>query len=172
MTETRVLIAYATRANATQGVAEAIGKTLQDAGVVVHVGNVKRINNVDDYSAVVIGSGIRAGRLYGEAVKFVEKHRSALAELPVAYFVVCLTMAEPTEENCEAVDAYLDPLREAVPEVAPVNVGLFAGALDYNKLSLPLKMIMRMMDSEAGDFRDWDAIRAWAEELHSDLLDG
>lgn len=47
----------------------------------------------------------------------------------MAYFVVCLTMAEDTTENREARLAYLEPLRKATPEVKPVVIGLFAGAV-------------------------------------------
>lgn len=88
----------------------------------------------------------------------------------MAYFVVCLTMQEDTPEHRQEVSAYLDPVREKVPQIEPVDVGLFAGALDPGKLSLPFRLIMRAMKAKPGDYRDWDAIRAWATALRPKLL--
>jgi menaquinone-dependent protoporphyrinogen oxidase len=88
----------------------------------------------------------------------------------VAYFVVCLTMQEDTEEHRQEVGAYLDPVREKVPQIEPVDVGLFAGVLDMGKLPLPLKLVMRAMKAQPGDYRDWDAIRTWATALRPKLL--
>jgi menaquinone-dependent protoporphyrinogen oxidase len=103
-------------------------------------------------------------------VKFVETHREALSRVPVAYFTVGLTMKEDTEEHRREVAAYLDPVREAYPEVEPVDVGLFAGVLDYDKLNFATRLLMKAMKAEAGDFRDWDAIRAWASAVYPKLL--
>jgi menaquinone-dependent protoporphyrinogen oxidase len=58
----------------------------------------------------------------------------------------------------------MDPLLEAVPEIKPISIGTFAGALDYQNLSWLNKKIMKSKGSPEGDFRDWDAIRAWARE--------
>jgi menaquinone-dependent protoporphyrinogen oxidase len=116
-----------------------------------------------------VGSGIRAGQLLPHATKFVQKNREALSQVPVAYFVVCLTMKDDTEENRSTVAAYLDPLREVVE---PVEVGLFAGAINPGKLSLPERMIMKAMKISEGDYRDWEAIRAWARALHPKLAPG
>jgi len=49
-------------------------------------------------------------------------------------------------------------------EIKPVGIGTFAGALDYNNLSWIYKKILKSKESPEGDFRDWNAIRAWARD--------
>ncbi len=166
----KILVTYATGAGSTTGVAEAIGTTLQSVGAEVEVRHAKEVTDVSCYQAVVIGSGIRAGHIYGDMLKFLKQHATALRNVPVAYFVVCLTMNEPTEEHCKEVNAYLDPVRENFPDIKPVDVGLFAGEMDFKKLALPIRALIKAMKSPEGDFRDWDAIRAWAEDIAPQLL--
>jgi menaquinone-dependent protoporphyrinogen oxidase len=74
------------------------------------------------------------------------------------------TLSRPTEKNRAEVLSYMDPILKAVPEIRPVGIGTFAGALDYNNLSWFTKKIMKSKGSPEGDFRDWNAIRAWARE--------
>lgn len=84
----------------------------------------------------------------------------------MAYFVVCLTMKDGTEENRRTVEAYLDPVREIVEAV---DIGLFAGVIDYSKLSSPARTMSRAMKVSERDFRDWQAIRSWARQVHDQL---
>jgi menaquinone-dependent protoporphyrinogen IX oxidase len=114
------------------------------------------------------------GRLPGEIRQFVKRHRRALGRMPVAYFVVCLTMAEDTPESRQETLAYLDPVRKAAPEVEPVDVGLFAGAVlddteEFNRLFFLFKFIVRAVAQDMEDERDWEAIRAWAGGLRPAL---
>jgi len=60
--------------------------------------------------------------------------------------------------------SYMDSILKAVPEIKPVGIGTFAGALDYNNLSWLNKMILKSKGTPEGDFRDWKAIQAWARE--------
>jgi ABC-type molybdate transport system permease subunit len=46
---------------------------------------------------------------------------------------------------------------------------LFAGNLDPGKLSFLQRKMTEMVKSPKGDFRDWDAIAAWARELPGKL---
>jgi menaquinone-dependent protoporphyrinogen oxidase len=158
----KVLVTYGSWAGSTAGVAEAIGKALSEKGLDVEVRRAKEVRDASPYSAVIVGSAVRAGMLVAEAKRFVQAHRQALAKVPVAYFVCCLTMSEPTEANRKSADAYLNPLRAMVQ---PVDVGLFGGMLDVSKLPKLLGMAMGKSPGAGKDFRDWAAIRAWAEAL-------
>jgi len=76
-----------------------------------------------------------------EAVDFVKKHQDTLGRVSTAYSVVSLTRKDDTVENRRKVLAYLDPVRKQAPQINPVDIGLFAGALDYKKLSFAYSLI-------------------------------
>lgn len=158
----KVLVAYATKAGSTGEVAEAIGQVLCEGGAAVDVKLVKEMSDVSGYSGVVVGSAIRMGRWLPEAVKFVEAHIAALATMPVAYFQVSGFLKKDTPENRQEAATYLGAVRMLVE---PVSEGLFAGKMDYSKLSFFDRTIAKMVGSVEGDWRDWDAIRAWASDL-------
>jgi menaquinone-dependent protoporphyrinogen oxidase len=168
--DNRILVAYATRAGSTIKVAETIGEALNDAGATVDVQNVKNVNDISPYSAVVLGSAVRAGKWMSEAVKFVKTYEESLSQMPVAYFVVCLTMKEDTAEKRKEVLAYLDPIKEQTPQVQPIDVGLFAGAFDMSKLSFLFRLVMKSMKASEGDFRDLKAVRKWTRGIADKLL--
>ena len=160
----RVLITYASKYGSTGGVADAIGKELCSKELATDVVLIKNASNVSSYQGVAIGSAIYRGKWLPEAVDFVEKNRDILRQVPVAYFLVCMTLSRPTEGNRAQVLSYMDPILKAVPEIKPVGMGTFAGALDYNNLSWLNKKILKSKGTPEGDYRDWATIRAWARE--------
>jgi menaquinone-dependent protoporphyrinogen oxidase len=171
----RVLVTYATFAGSTAEVAETVGAVLEnnDANSTplnVSVLPAPEVDELKAYDAVVFGSAVRYGKLHPDAMAFVDKHGDALQSLPLALFVVCMTMREPSEENRQAVNEYLDPLREKLPGVNPVSVGLFAGVLDPGKLGFVARMATRMVKVPEGDHRNWEKIEDWARALRSTLL--
>ncbi len=159
----RILVAYASKAGSTGEVAAAIGQALAANGVTVDVVPVEAVPAIQDYQAVIVGSAIRAGKWLATATRFVETHQPSLSRIPTAYFTCCLTLREDTEENRRKALSYMDPVRSIV---TPVAVGAFGGKLDYSKLSFLDGTMLKVMggDSE-GDFRPWEAIRAWAGSL-------
>ena len=157
-----ILVAYATASGFTAGVADAIGQAMREAGASVDVQPARKVKDVSAYDAVVVGTGIRAGRVFTEAVSFLKRNQAVLRDKPVAYFAVCLTMKDDTEENRCTVGAYFDAFKAKAPDIQPVDIGMFAGGVDMEKLGFPFRMILKAMKSPEGDFRDWDAIRAWA----------
>ena len=50
-----------------------------------------------------------------------------------------------------------------VARVGARGYATFAGALDRSRLSFPDRLIARAVKAPDGDFRDWPAIRSWAE---------
>jgi len=161
----KVLVTYASKYGSTGGVADAIRKELCNRGAAVDVRILKNVQELNEYRGVVVGSAIYQGKWLPEAVDFLEKNRGVLRQVPVAYFLVCMTMREPTEENRRKALAYLDAVLKAVPQVQPLKIGAFAGALNYSNLSGATKAIMKLKGAPEGDFRRWDAIRAWATSL-------
>jgi len=165
----RILIAYGSRCGSTGGVAEAIGQSFCENGTAVDVLLVKNVSDLSPYQGVLVGSAIRMGRWLPEVVEFVKTHQNTLSRIPVAYFVVCLSMKDDTAENRRKVSAYLEAVRKQVPGVKPVDIGLFAGAVDFSKLSFSHRLMLKVKGAPEGDFRNWNTIRSWAVSLRSAL---
>ncbi len=70
-------------------------------------------------------------------------------------------------EKIDTVASYLNPALRRAPQVKPVSVGFFAGKLDYGKLNIFHRLFVKLfIRAEAGDFRNWEAIRQWAASLN------
>ena len=161
----RILISYASRCGSTGGVAEAMGQALCGMGASADIRLVANVNDLSPYHAVIVGSAIRRGKWLPEAVGFVKDNQDILGRLPIAYFVVCLTMRDNTAENRSKVMAYLDPVRKEAPKIQPVAVGLFPGAVNFGKLSFVDTMMLKAKGVSEGDYRDWPAVKAWASDV-------
>jgi menaquinone-dependent protoporphyrinogen IX oxidase len=74
-------------------------------------------------------------------------------------------MKDNTAENRSKVMAYLDPVRKEAPKRQPVAVGLFPGALDFDKLSFVEKTVLKAKGASEGDYRDWPSVKAWASTV-------
>jgi menaquinone-dependent protoporphyrinogen oxidase len=161
----RILVAYASRADSTREVAQYIGKVLREQKFDVDVLNINNVPDLTVYKGVVIGSAVRLGRLMNEVLNFAERFSTDLERIPVACFVVCLTMAQDTPENRTISTEYLRPLRD-IHE--PVAIGLFPGRMDRTRLNRAWQLLLSLTEVGAtpdGDYRDWNAVRAWAESL-------
>ena len=71
---------------------------------------------------------------------------------------------------------YVSPLLEQFPDLKPVSVGIFVGVLDYTKYTEEGAEGIRRFMRERGcplegrnDYRDWQAVSAWAREVSSRL---
>jgi menaquinone-dependent protoporphyrinogen oxidase len=161
---TKILVAYASKADSTSEVAEAIGKELGSAGDQVDIHPISEVKNIESYQAVVVGGAIRAGFWLGEAKNFVKRNNAFLSKVPVAYFLVCMTLSKDTPENRATVAKYLEPIRKIVP---PVDEGNFAGKMDYSKLGFFARFIAKsVVKVPEGDFRNWELIRQWAKDTY------
>jgi menaquinone-dependent protoporphyrinogen oxidase len=177
----KILVAYASRHGATKGIAEHIARTLEGTGLDITLRPVKDAGPIDDFDAFVVGSAAYMGGWLGEATTFVRRHRDILAAHPVWLF-----SSGPT--SADAVDAKgRDQLKAAEPKefeefartIQPRDERVFFGAYDPDAAPAGLaeglmKRFMRLAPAArnalpAGDFRDWPAIEAWAEEIAQEL---
>ena len=172
-----VLVAYASRHGATQGIAERIARTLQAAGVAAEARPAASVKGLAGYDAFVIGSAAYMFHWEKDAVELVRRNRAALAGKPVWLF-----SSGPL--GTEALDAKgRDQKVAAVPKEVPELLGavgardhrVFFGA--YEKDRKPIGLAERFVSvmpaaREAlpeGDFRDWPEIEAWAAGIARDL---
>ena len=159
-----VLITYATRLGSTAEVAHRIAEVLHQRGVSVELCVISDVERLDHYSAVIIGSAIRAGKWLPEALRFLVAHEWQLSHLPVAYFTVCMTLHQDTVENRRIVASYHDPILHDIRDVHPVSIGMFAGKVDYAWLPFVTRVMAQVGNVPQGDWRNWDAIETWTRE--------
>jgi menaquinone-dependent protoporphyrinogen oxidase len=168
----KILVAYASQAGSTKSVAEAIGQTLVECGAAVDVLPMKDVKDLTPYRAVVAGSAIHGGKWLPEAMQFMRSRRAGLNQKPFAAFLVCITMGMSNAEQYRpGLAKWLEPVRA---QVRPISEGYFAGALDFNKIPWSFnKLLMQAAVAfgalPKGDYRDWEAVRAWASELAEKL---
>ncbi len=151
-----ILVAYASKYGSTREVAEAIAATLRERLLRVVVRPAGEVDQLGEYSGVVLGGGIYMGRWHREARGFIRHFEDDLRELPVALFALGPVDDDP--EHRAGSEKQFVSMLEKVP-CEPFATALFGGAIDPRKLSFPFNHM------PAADVRDWDAIREWAAGL-------
>lgn len=160
----RVLVGYATRTGSTVGVAEAIGRTLAERGFAVDVKPLRERPSLEDYDACVLGSAINGATWLPEAIAWVESHAAAAGKMPFAAFCVHSMNGGDDEKQTGKRLAYLDDVRAIV---APGSEGFFLGkGPTADDTSLIARWAFKAFGGTAeGDARNWENIRAWAEQI-------
>jgi menaquinone-dependent protoporphyrinogen oxidase len=167
-----ILIAYATRYGSTQEVAEAVGTRLRERGLNVEVRRAREVQSLNGFDAVVVGAPLYIGSLLREARKFLNRHRPAFSQIPVAFFVL-----GPVHGGKELDDARTQfaAVLAKLSWLQPVAAEVFVGEYDPAKLRFPDSLLAVLPVSPlrgvpAHDGRDWNAIRTWTDTLPTALL--
>ncbi|HLO18595.1 MAG TPA: flavodoxin domain-containing protein [Anaerolineales bacterium] len=158
-----ILLAYASRFGSTQEVAETIASILGDAGFEVDLQPMQEVKSLDRYDAVVLGAAIYNAKWNAVAHQFVSQYQDALSQLPVVIFT--LGPLSPSDAAKRNSRHQLDSELAKYLWLKPVAVEIFAGKYDPSKPGL--NFFERFLP--ARDYRNWDAIRAWANELSAQL---
>lgn len=160
----KVLVAHASKYGSTAEIAEKIGEVLRQGDLKVDVAPVKEIKDITPYRAIVLGTAAYIFQWRKEAVKFLEKNEQALAGMPVWIF-----MSGPAGEGdpVELLEGKVVPekVKPLVERIKPVDLAVFHGVVDFKKMNIIERQMMKMVKSAEGDFRDWDTITAWAKGI-------
>lgn len=165
----RVLVAAASRHGATAQIAGEIGVALRDGaggGIVVDVLPAEEVSSLEGYDAVVLGSAVYAGRWLESARKLAERHAEALSRRPTWLFSSG-PVGDPLKPEEDPVD-----VAEILKATGAREHRVFPGRLDRRELGFAEKAIVLALRAPEGDFRDWEAVRAWAREIAADLAPG
>lgn len=174
----RVLVAYASRHGSTAGIAERLAGRLLGAGLDAVVSDVDEVEHVADYDAYVIGGAAYMYHWLKPATRFARRHRELLVDRPVWLFSSGPVGDEKVDEDGNDLlevsrPKEFDELHELV---RPREEKVFFGAWDPDAPAVGVaERMMKLLPASrdalpAGDFRDWQAIDTWADEIVQILL--
>jgi len=167
----RVLVVVATKHGSTREIAEAVVRGLADddtaAGppLTAVLQEAEHAPSPAGFDAVVVGSAVYAGRWRETARDWVGAHAAELRTRPVWLFSSGPIGSPPFPPD-EPHD--VQPLSQLI---GARGHQVFPGRLDKSLLSFGERAMVTAMRAPLGDFRDWDAIRAWAAEVATELRD-
>jgi menaquinone-dependent protoporphyrinogen oxidase len=151
MAQNKTLVAFETKGGATEEyarkIAEVLGSKFQFE---VYLVNLKKqdVKDCSQYNNIVIGGGVRAGKVYGKALKCL---KNDFGGKKVAFFVSSGEAGDP-EKHQQAKTKFVENVLAEYPNVKPVAAEAFGG-----RMKILGKTIYNNMDLAKAE--------AWAEEL-------
>lgn len=165
-TACRVLVAAASKHGATAQIAEHIGEILSRRGCDATVAAPANVTTVEGYDAIVLGSAVYAGHWLTDATHLADRIADARPR-PTVWLFSSGPVGDPPKPQEEPVD-----VTAIVDNTGARAHRLFAGKIDKSKLGFAERAIMLAVRATYGDFRDFDAITALADEIADALLSG
>jgi menaquinone-dependent protoporphyrinogen oxidase len=161
----RVLVTAASRHGATHEIGAAIADGLRSRSVDAHFRPAEELGSLDGYDAFVIGSAVYVGHWLDPAKDLVAEHAAALAGAPLWLFSSG-PLGPPEALKPEGDPVEVDALTATVEAV---EHRVFAGRLEKKLLGFGEKALVVAVRAPEGDFRDWNAIDAFAGEIAAHL---
>ena len=125
---TKTLVAYTSKGGATKEAAQIIADVLKskygsDVDVVDLRKDKKKVSNLVPYRNVIVGSGVRKGTVYNEALDFLKQD---FGDKKLAFFV-CSGDAGDPEKYEEACKKYVTAVLANYPKLKTVATEAFGG---------------------------------------------
>jgi menaquinone-dependent protoporphyrinogen oxidase len=159
-----VLVTAASQRGATQGIAEAIGRTLREHDLDVTVAAPDEIIDVDPFDAFVIGSAVYVGQWLEPATAFVQRFAPILSSRPVWLFSSG-PVGDPARKLVQKMAA--DPVE--LPQLRELTNArehrILAGKLLGKGLRAPQRLSLFVFRGIEGDWRDWAEIERYATTI-------
>jgi menaquinone-dependent protoporphyrinogen oxidase len=173
-----ILVAYASRHGSTRGIAERIAERLRADGLDAEVCPAADVRGASRYDAFIVGGAAYMLHWLKDATTFVQRNRALLAERPTWLFSSGPVGTDTVDKQGRDVLETTIPkefpgLRDAIH---PRGEKVFFGASDpaARPVGLAERFVSLMPAARdalpKGDFRDWPAIDAWADQIARELL--
>ncbi len=151
MSQNKTLVAYETKGGATEESARKIAETLRSKfQLEVDLVDLKKqkVPDLAQYRNVVIGGGVRAGKVYEKTLKFLE---TDLSGKQVAFFVSSGEAGDPkTYETAKA--KFVENTLANYPRINAVSTEAFGGR-------------MKILGKMVFDTLNLTKVEAWADSL-------
>lgn len=162
-----VLVAYSSKRGSTAEIAETLAATLRREGLGVCLEQAEEVRSLDRYDAVVLGSAVYMKRWRGDAKHFLKKHRKALRQKPFWVFSSG-PVGDPANDNPDWIEP--PKLTEKVEELGGREHVVFGGRVPLEPRGMMEKAMAEGIPEQFRDRRDWDEIRAWAQQIAHQLV--
>jgi menaquinone-dependent protoporphyrinogen oxidase len=153
----RTLVAFASRHGSTEEVAVSIAAQLHAAGHHVELLPARRVRDLGDYDAIVLGGALYCGRWHRDARRLLKRYRRQHSGQPLAIFALGPRTLDGAD--LAASRAQLEAALAHAPGVAPLLVTVFGGVVDPARLRFPLNRM------PACDALDRQAVSEWTGDL-------
>ena len=151
MDANKTLIVYETKGGATEEAARKIADILRSKYLLeVDLVDLReqKVPNPSQYKNIVVGSGVRVGKVYKKALKFLEND---LSEKNVAFSVSSSWAGTPGSYD-NAKTKFVENTLAKYSKINPINTEAFGGRIRYLRKTMV-------------DNTDLAKVEAWAEQL-------
>jgi menaquinone-dependent protoporphyrinogen oxidase len=160
----KVLVAVASRHQATREIAEVIADELKTSGLDVDLHDAEAVPDIGGYEAVILGSAVYTGGWLPAARQLVDFQGPALKEVPVWLFSSGpIGTDEPKQLGDPPEIPYLMRATQAREH------RIFSGRLDKASLNLAERSVNRVIEAPEGDYRELGEVIEWANSIASQL---
>lgn len=158
----RVLVTWGSKHGGTAGIGRVLANALAAHGFEVVSAPVEEVPSLAGFHAAIVGGAIYANRWTAGARRFVTRHLAELRRMPVWFF-----SSGPLDDSADR-GAFEEPASVAVlaERAGAHGHALFGGRLAPDAKGFPAAS---MAKKNAGDWRNTDRIRAFADELAVEL---
>ena len=127
---------------------------------------------IERYEKIIIGASIRYGRHNPKIYEFIKMNKEVLEKKKSAFFSVNV-VARKSEKNTPGTNPYIMKFLKK-SEWQPKKLGVFAGKIDYPRLSFINKIAIRLImfitkgptnTNNTYEFTDWQRVKKFINEF-------
>jgi menaquinone-dependent protoporphyrinogen oxidase len=156
-----VLVTYGSKRGGTAEIATAISVELRGMGYDVSCQPAAEVHSLAAFDAVIIGGALYMRIWHRDARRFVRRHAGALRDKAVWMF-----SSGPLDDSAKRPIEPVPQVKSLIELVHARTHITFGGRLAANATGF---IASRMAKTNAGDWRDWERIESWAQEIGREL---
>ena len=127
---------------------------------------------LEKYEKIIIGASVRYGRHNPKVYKFIKNNKNTLEMRKSAFFSVNVVARKP-EKDTPSTNPYIKKFLKK-SSWQPKKLGVFAGKIDYPRLSFINKNIIRLImlitsgptnTNNTYEFTDWQRVKKFISEF-------
>lgn len=161
----RTYVITATKHGSTREIGTMIAQRLRERGHDAIEIDADEAGQLDDSSAVVLGSPIYMGKWLKSARTVLDSLASEAPSRPIFTFTV-----GPLGDPPKPIDAKPEEDVERFCAERAISDRTFSGKLDRSKIGRLERLAVKAVKAPDGDYRDWAAIAAWVDEISDHLV--